>query len=57
MKKLFGVGERPSSAVQRAAAAHGLTIFYVKYMGAMDVTDVKGSEMVNNAMKQVWKVS
>ena len=53
LKKVFGSGDRPSSAVQKAAAAHGLSLFYVKYMGAMDVAEPKGSHIADNAMKLV----
>ncbi len=53
MKKLFGGSDRPSVAVQRAAAAHGLSIFYVKYMGTMDVAEAKGSHVADTAMRQV----
>lgn len=54
LKKMFGSGtDRPSAAVQRAAAAHGLSLFYVKYMGAMDVGEPKGSHVADNAMRQV----
>eukprot|EP00047_Mylnosiga_fluctuans_P003901 m.231608 g.231608 ORF g.231608 m.231608 type:complete len:551 (-) comp12239_c0_seq1:53-1705(-) len=53
MKKLFQAPDRPSAAVQRAAAAHGLSIFYVKYLGAIEVSEPKGAHVAETAMKQV----
>ncbi len=53
LRKLFKNDSRPSSALQKAAMAHGLCLYYVKYMGSMEVQDVRGSIVAEDAMKKV----
>ena len=46
MSRLFKRSERPSEAVQRAARAHGLSLYYVKYYGKEEVPEAKVSKGV-----------
>eukprot|EP00054_Salpingoeca_dolichothecata_P006914 m.40492 g.40492 ORF g.40492 m.40492 type:complete len:641 (-) comp16754_c0_seq4:158-2080(-) len=50
---VFKKKDVPSQALQRAAMAHGLSLFYVKYLGHIEVSGSRGAEVVAYALSEV----
>ncbi|EDQ84220.1 uncharacterized protein MONBRDRAFT_13000 [Monosiga brevicollis MX1] len=50
---MFKRHEKPSVALQRAAAQHGLRLFYVKYYGHEEVPDARGNSVVDFALHSI----
>ncbi len=53
MSKLFKRAEKPSAAVQRAAMAQGMSLYFVKFLGKENVPEAKGAQVVDYALHQI----